>query len=146
MKLKLNRPDTICWMLIPVIIMSGIVAGDQALDIYLHDTYYVIGYPQITIITLVMTLIAGLMYRFFIYRNVAGNMKLIGLHIIVSAAALLLLILIAVTTGGLANGRSFSIGLPYSYFLLLAIIAGLITTVIGVVLIIINLILSLRNT
>lgn len=136
MKLDLQRLDVICWMLIPVILILGIIAGDKELNIYLNDTIYVIDYKYLSVVSLILTCVLGFIYRSLILKNTAVNKKFFGLPLTLVIIGMLVLLMIAAVTGALTQGSQLSMDWEGSYTFIVAIIAAFIMTMIGVILLI----------
>jgi cytochrome c oxidase subunit 1 len=60
MKFLINKPHLIFLLSIPIIMLIGILSGDTALDINVHDTYYIIAYLHIAILISILFGIIGL--------------------------------------------------------------------------------------
>ncbi|WP_199114245.1 hypothetical protein [Snuella sedimenti] len=56
----IEKPHIIFFLGIPVLILVGILCGDAALDVNIHDTYYIIAYIHLTSFISILFGIVGL--------------------------------------------------------------------------------------
>ncbi|MGB5610369.1 hypothetical protein, partial [Eudoraea sp.] len=56
----IEKPYLIFLLAIPIIMLIGILSGDAVLDINVHDTFYVIGWNQLTLISSILFGIIGI--------------------------------------------------------------------------------------
>jgi len=68
----IEKPQLIFLFAIPIIMLIGILSGDAVLDINLHDTYYVIAWNQLALISSILFGIIGIGY----WMMQKGNRKL----------------------------------------------------------------------
>lgn len=125
--------------MIPIVLILGFLAGDTVLDIQLHDTYYVIGYKNLTLFCSLILAFFGLFYWLILRNNFRIKRKLIILHLGLSILGLIILMIIASTTGLATVSDSISMEWSYSYMLILLIIGGIVSVLIVITIILINL-------
>lgn len=143
MKPDWNRPDRLCWMFIPLWIIFGVINGDHTLDIQLHDTYYVISYTHFSLTAVLVFFLWGLFYNWLNRGNRRLERKLIAGHLALAISGFLILFLITFVNGGITDSRDLSMNPELSYAVILLIFVGLISVLLGFLLLVINMVRSL---
>ncbi len=121
MKIDFSKPELICWMLVPIVILFGIFSENHTIDIQAHDTYFLIANTQLAIIVSGMFFIHGLIYWEVLRNNFIQKTTLTLIHVALSTLGLFILV----------NFRSFReplvyIFIPISILLLSSVLLGLI--------------------
>lgn len=63
MNSSFDKPDTICWVAIPLLLFIGLLTITQSVNFYLHDTYFVVTGLHLAILFALILAILGLGYR-----------------------------------------------------------------------------------
>jgi cytochrome c oxidase subunit 1 len=77
-----DKPQLIFFSLIPIIILSGLLSGGSALDLNIHNTYFVISYFHLAVLISILFGLFGLGYWFVDLANFKLNKRLNIAHII----------------------------------------------------------------
>ncbi|MCL6295430.1 cbb3-type cytochrome c oxidase subunit I [Jejuia spongiicola] len=64
-----NKPHLVFLLSIPMIMLIGFINGEAALDINVHDTYYIIAYIHLAILISILFGIIGLGYWIMLETN-----------------------------------------------------------------------------
>jgi heme/copper-type cytochrome/quinol oxidase subunit 1 len=142
-RIGLDRPYVMCWMIIPIVLILGFLAGDTGLDISLHDTYYVIGYRNLTLFCSLILAVSGLIYWLILRNSLRLERKLMSWHLGLLISGLIILMSIAAITGFMTSSDRISMEWSYSYTFILLIIGGIVSVMIGSILLVINLLIGL---
>lgn len=95
MKFLTNKPHLIFLLTIPIIMLIGIVSGDAALDINVHDTYYVIAYLHLATLISILFGIIGIGYWVMIKADRKLSKWLNLVHILTTIGGLILILIIS---------------------------------------------------
>lgn len=146
MEYKVNR-----YQLLPVslLIIAGLLifvffAGNKAIDIQFHSTYFVIPYIHFVYYSLVGYGLYGLIYWF--YRNSKRRLlwRLSMIHLTLSViGALIFLIMLAITDEFVSKGSWLGLDMELSYLPVIAMLTGLVCVGLGPVLFSINLVVAI---
>ena len=139
------QPFKICFYLIPIILLLGLIAGNDELTIQLYDTYYVYSYYTLTLSIVVLLAIFGLTYKNIHKQKITSNFRLVKFHLLFSVIGFLILMFIAVVTGGFKNDTTIDMDLKYSYSFIAAIILSIFSVLLGLILFLINIIPAFAN-
>jgi heme/copper-type cytochrome/quinol oxidase subunit 1 len=93
MRLSINRPEKICWITIPVILLIGLPTANNTFDLQLHDTYFVISNLHLGVLFSIFLAFLGAGY--WIINNIDGNLSKFfsWIHMIVTIGTMLLILL-----------------------------------------------------
>lgn len=145
MSINFNKLSIICWILAPIIIILGLIAGNKTLDIQIYDTYYVVGYLNLTFTLFAYTILIGSVYRFIELKNLTTKKTLIKFHIILSIIGLITLMTIASLTGFLTDGQNIRMDMQISYSFIILILVSIFSLILGLLIMTFNIISALRS-
>lgn len=94
MKKLTQKPHFVLWTLIPVILLIGFLKPDKALDINIHDTYFVIAIMHLALLISIIFGILGFGYWVVIRLNRRLVNWLTVIHLIITVIGFCLIILI----------------------------------------------------
>lgn len=94
MKLSITRPEKICWIAIPPILLTGLMTLNETLDIQVHDTYFVFSNFHLGILSGLILGILGLGYWFV--NKIKGDLteSLTWVHLIFTIGGILLALML----------------------------------------------------
>ncbi|MDC8004831.1 cbb3-type cytochrome c oxidase subunit I [Aureisphaera galaxeae] len=81
MKTVVEKPYLIFLLSIPMVLLIGVLSGDTAFDINVHDTYFVIAYSHLTTLISFVFGVIGIGYWTMYKTNRALSQWLNGIHI-----------------------------------------------------------------
>ena len=87
----INRPQVFMWYSIPVLLILGLLRLNTALDIQMHDTYYVIYSLHLSIFFSLILAINGLLY--YLMRKYHLIKWITLMHVVVTLALFFIMIL-----------------------------------------------------
>ena len=145
MSINFNKPSILWWILAPIIIILGLLAGNKTLDIQIHDTYYVFGYLNLTFMLFAYTILIGSVYRFIELKNLTPKKTLIKFHIIISTIGMITLMTIASLTGFLTDGQNIRMNMQISYSFIILIFISIFSLILGLFIMTFNVISALRS-
>ncbi len=128
MKINLQRPDVICWLLVPLLLLAGLLSGQKVSDIKLYDTYFVVGHRLIFVLMPGVTLVLEFVYRNLLKTSPEKKLQPVGMHIVLSSGLNLLLL----------GGMTMTTGSGYSIFILIAMILSIYITFLGFVVLLVS--------
>lgn len=86
-----NKPHLIFIFTIPLVLLFGIFFGDSALDINVHDTYFVISYMFFAILISILLGVIGVGYWIMQKTNKRLSKQLIWVHIVLTYGGTLII-------------------------------------------------------
>ncbi|MGB5480880.1 MAG: hypothetical protein WBM91_07370 [Eudoraea sp.] len=90
----IEKPYLIFLLAIPVIMLIGILSGDAVLDINVHDTYYLIAWNQLTLMSSIIFGIIGIGYWIMQKGNRKLSKSLNWIHIGLTFGGILILLIL----------------------------------------------------
>ena len=104
-----KKPHLVFFLAIPIILLIGLLGGDSALDINIHDTYFVIAHPHIAILISIVFGIIGLGY--WTTQRVGGQLSkwMSIIHIVLTFGGLLAIFIVPSLTFVSSNESSFPV-------------------------------------
>lgn len=142
MNINLRRPDHLCWITIPFLILAGLFAGSSVFDVYLHDTYYAIEYRLLLIAASVFLGLLGFAYQQIIRRRGGGLMPLVNGHLWLTLACAALLYGASAFAGSATEVQQADQPLQYSYVFIVLLISGVCSILLVQLLFIISVLLN----
>lgn len=94
----LNRPEKICRIAIPVVLLFGLLTNNKILDLQFHDTYYIISNFHSGLLSGSILVLIGLGYRMVSKMNGSLIKTLSGLHLFLTIGGILLLLFLTSIT------------------------------------------------
>lgn len=140
MKFSTSRPEQICWITVPLLLLPGLLTYRQSVDLYLHDTYFVISNLHLGVLFGLGLSLLGLGY--WLVQKTNGNLfRLLSIiHLWLTLGGVLSIMLLVPLMSTEANMQAAYH--PVNYLLLAALTA----LVLGQPLYILNLLIgSLRR-
>lgn len=142
-----NKPHEIAFALTVLLIILTfviyVIFGNSAIDLQMHDTYFVIAYYQLMVIPIIFYALIGFVYWLFRNRNL--NIWLTRFHLLLSLFPMLVIIFLFSIKSISRRYYSF-IGMDYGYNLIrisnIAIVVAIITLSLAQILLLINIIRS----
>jgi heme/copper-type cytochrome/quinol oxidase subunit 1 len=84
MKYIFEKPFTIFWIVIPIVLVIGFMNAKKNIDVNIHDTYYVASIKTLALLISLYFGLIGLLYFLFNHQNLNLLTFLTKTHIIVS--------------------------------------------------------------
>lgn len=104
MNIITTKPHIIFLLSIPIVMLIGILSGDSAIDINVHDSYFVLGYLHLAIFISILFGIFGIGYWTVQKAKKKLSKSLNLIHIILNfGGTLLILILAQLYRNGIMN-------------------------------------------
>lgn len=95
MNTLLQKPHLPFLLVIPILLLFAIIiGGDSAIDINIHDTYFVIGHAHLLKLIAIVAAVYGLFYWFIPYSGKIFSKRLTAAHLLISFGAPLLALLL----------------------------------------------------
>ncbi|MFI1745949.1 cbb3-type cytochrome c oxidase subunit I [Thalassobellus sediminis] len=95
MKFLINKPHLSFLLAIPIIMLFGILSGNNVLDINVHDTYYVIAYLHLATLVSILFGIIGIGYWIMLKTNRKLSKWLNLIHITLTFGGIILIWILA---------------------------------------------------
>ncbi len=62
LKLSVKRPYLACWLIVPLLLLSGFLGPNETLEVNVKNTYWVVGLYMMTTILSITAMLMGLIY------------------------------------------------------------------------------------
>ena len=144
MKLKTNKyhPLLVSLLMVAALVIFGLLAGDKAVDIQFHSTYYVIAYMHLVYYSIIAYVLYGLIYWFFSRSKRRLLWRLSMIHLSLSViGALIFFIMLAIILAFVNKDPWPGLFLEINHLLFIAMLTGLVCVGLGPVLFSINLVI-----
>lgn len=105
-----RKPYLICWLIIPVLGLMGLLFHRHTVDVQLYDTYFVIANSHVALAGSAFLLVVGLGYWLICLTGKTPNIALTTIHLLPTIIVLMLLVMPLFGNGPFADTEWLPLG------------------------------------